>query len=283
MVPGVSGGTMAFILGIYKTLIHSIKSFDMIFVNFLFSLEIKKAFHHTNWKFLLPLGTGILTAVFSLAKMISWLLHNQPVLLWSFFFGLILASIITVSRQFHKWTVSMLLFMLSGAAITYFLIGTVPSASPNTPLFLFLSGALAICAMILPGISGAFILVLLGKYQHILEAVSNRDIYVLLIVASGAGMGILAFVRLLNWLLKKHYDVTIALLTGLMIGSLRKVWPWKKTTCCLTNTHQAVAQTLDINFIPDYWTTEVAAALCLSIAGFLGVLILDFLAKKTNT
>lgn len=282
VVPGVSGGTMAFILGIYKALINSIKSFDMVFINLLFSLKIKEAFQHANWKFLLPLGTGILTAIFTLAKMLSWLLHNKPVLLWSFFFGLILASIVTVSRQFRKWTVSIIFFILSGAVITYFLIGIVPASTPETPLFLFLSGALAICAMILPGISGAFILVLLGKYQYVLEAVSNRDLYVLVIVASGAGVGILAFVRLLNWMFNKYHDATIALLAGLMIGSLRKVWPWKNITDCITDTHQKALQTLSTNFIPDYWSKEVFIALCLSIAGFLSVLLLDFLSEKTK-
>ena len=282
VVPGVSGGTMAFILGIYKALINSIKSFDMVFINLLFSLKIKEAFQHANWKFLLPLGTGILTAIFTLAKMLNWLLHNKPVLLWSFFFGLILASIVTVSRQFRKWTVSIIFFILSGAVITYFLIGIVPASTPETPLFLFLSGALAICAMILPGISGAFILVLLGKYQYILEAVSNRDLYALVIVASGAGVGILAFVRLLNWMFNKYHDATIALLAGLMIGSLRKVWPWKNITDCITDTHQKALQTLSTNFIPDYWSKEVVIALCLSIVGFLSVLLLDFLSEKTK-
>ena len=282
VVPGVSGGTMAFILGIYETLIHAIKSFDMIFVNFLFSLKIKKAFEHTNLKFLIPLGTGILAAIFTLAKMISWLLDNHPVPLWSFFFGLILASIITVSKQFHQYAVSTPFFVLSGAAITYILIGITPAATPDTPLFLFLSGAIAICAMILPGISGSFILVLLGKYQYVLAAVSNRDLYVLLIFTSGVGVGILAFAHLLNWLFKRYHDATIALLTGLMIGSLRKIWPWKETTSCLSDTHQTVMQPLDINFIPDLWSTEVTTALCLCIAGFFVVFILDFLAKKTT-
>jgi len=280
VVPGVSGGTMAFILGIYKALISSIKSFDMIFVNLLFSLKIKEAFNHTDWKFLLPLCTGILAAVFTLAKILSWLLQNTPVLIWSFFFGLIVASIITVGRRFKKWTFEVILFVFSGAATTYFIIGIVPASTPHTPFFLFLSGALAICAMILPGISGSFILVLLGKYQHILEAVSNRDIYVLFIVASGAGFGIIAFVRLVNWLFKRYHDATIALLSGLMIGSLRKVWPWKKAAKCLTDTHHMANQMHDINFIPNCWSKEVSIALCFAITGFLAVLIIDFMSKK---
>lgn len=266
VVPGVSGGTMALILGIYRELIFSIRSFDLQFFKLLFSLKIKKAFGRASWRFVLPLLVGILTAVFTLAGILSWLLHNRPVPLWSFFFGLIIASIFTLIQHFKKRSIWIFLWIILGAVCTYYLVGIMPVATPDKAWFLFLCGAMAICAMILPGISGAFILVLLGKYQFILEAVHHRHFLILLLVAAGAGVGLFTFVRILNWFFKKYPNVTIAVLTGFMLGSLRKIWPWKKT--------------MQQNILPEHWDTDVMMAVCLSIAGFLLVFLLNFWAEK---
>ncbi|MBW2567500.1 MAG: DUF368 domain-containing protein, partial [Deltaproteobacteria bacterium] len=170
VVPGVSGGTMAFILGIYEELIKSIKSFDLSFLRLLFSLRVKDALDHASWQFLLAIGLGILMAIFTLARILAWLLQNQPVLIWSFFFGLIVASVLVVSKHLSKWTSLIFVWIGLGALFAYLLVGMVPAKTPDTAWFLFMSGAIAICAMILPGISGAFILVLLGKYHYVLEA-----------------------------------------------------------------------------------------------------------------
>ena len=280
VVPGVSGGTMAFILGIYQELIGSIKSFDLVFLRLLFSLKVKDALDHASWQFLTAVGLGILIAIFTLARILAWLLQNQPVLIWSFFFGLIVASVFAVSKHLNKWTPSIFAWIGLGALCTYFLVGMVPTKTPNTAWFLFMSGAIAICAMILPGISGAFILVLLGKYHYVLEAVNNRDIFTLLLVAGGAGVGLVTFVRLLNWLFNRYQDVTIALLTGLMFGSLRKVWPWKETLQSMRDTHGNIIATAQANILPPRWDTQLVIALCLTVIGFLIVFSLNFLAEK---
>jgi len=276
VVPGVSGGTMAFILGIYEELLEAIRSFDLRFLRLALKFRFQEAFESTAWRFLLALLAGIFLAIFSLAKLLSWLLYHQPALIWSFFFGLILASVYTVSRHLEKWGPALVLWMLLGALGTYVLVGLVPVSAPHTPLFLFLSGSVAICAMILPGISGAFVLVLLGQYAYVLEAVNNRDFLTLLIVAAGAGVGILSFVRFLNWLLKKFHDPTMALMTGLMLGALRKIWPWKQTLEGVLGDQGKTASLYQVNVLPSSWGREVFVALCLMALGFLIVFSMNW-------
>lgn len=283
VVPGVSGGTMALILGIYEELVKAIRSFDWQFLRLLFSLKMKEAMDHVSWKFLMAVVLGILIAIFSLARVLSWLLQNRPVLIWSFFFGLILASVFTVSRHLSRHNLPAAAWMLLGSIGAYFLVGMVPVSTPNAPWFLFVSGAIAICAMILPGISGSFILVLMAKYQYVLEAVNSRDLSTLFLVAAGAVFGLIAFSRFLNWLLERHHDMTIALLTGLMLGSLRKVWPWKETLQSVRDTHGYMVPIAQVNILPSHWGSEVAFALCLMALGLFSVLFLNLWAKKKNT
>ena len=278
VVPGVSGGTMAFILGIYEELINAIKSFDLKSLSLLATLKGRAFTDSISWQFLLSVGLGILAAIFTLAKALAWLLHNTPVLIWSFFLALILASVVTVSRRIKAWQPLTWLSLLGGFIGIYFLVGLVPGTTPNDLWFLFLSGAIAICAMILPGISGSFILVLLGKYQYVLEAVNQRDFLVLFVVAAGACVGIAAFSRLLGWLLNKYHDLMVAFLTGLMLGSLRKVWPWKETLESLTDSHGKTVPIVQANIVPAQWNGEVLFALCLMVTGFLVVFVLDRMA-----
>jgi putative membrane protein len=282
VVPGVSGGTMAFILGIYEELIGAIRSFDLEFLRMLRSLRIKDAVDHVSLRFLLAVGAGILIAICSLAKLISWLLENQPVLIWSFFMGLILASVFTVSRYLKEWNLPTIICAVVGIIGTYLLVGIVPGSTPNSPWFLFLSGAIAICAMILPGISGSFILVLLGKYYYVLDAVNNRDLFTLIIVTLGACFGLLAFSRLLNWLLKKYHDLTIAILAGLMLGSLRKVWPWKEPLTEMPGTHGVSANVSQANILPQQFDSEFMIAIALMAIGFLIVFALNRWAESVN-
>ncbi|MBW1700879.1 MAG: DUF368 domain-containing protein [Deltaproteobacteria bacterium] len=279
VVPGVSGGTMAFILGIYEELINAIKSFDLRSVQLLVTLKIRMLLNRISWQFLLAVGIGILTAIFTLSRVLGWLLQNRPVLIWSFFLGLILASVVSVSRRIEKWRPSTCACLLGGITGTYLLVGLVPVATPNTPWFLFLCGAVAICAMILPGISGAFMLVLLGKYQYVLGAVNNRDFVILALVAAGACVGIVLFSRLLGWLLGKYHDMMVAILTGLMLGSLRKVWPWKETVESLVDVHGKVVPLVQTNILPGQWNGEVLAALFLMLAGLVMVLFLDLFTR----
>ena len=282
IVPGVSGGTMAFILGIYEELIEAIRSFDLKFLRLVSSFRIRDAMDHISWQFLTAVGLGILMAIFSLARVLSWLLQNQKVLIWSFFFGLIIASVFTVSRFLRQWNLNVTVWMILGTIGAYFLFDIVPVSTPNTPWFLFISGVIAICSMILPGISGSFILLIIGKYHYVLEAVNNRDLFTLFIMATGAGFGLIAFSRFLNWLLRRHHDLTIAVLTGLMLGSLRKVWPWKNTLQSMTDNLGNVLPLVQANILPPRLDSETALALSLMVVGGLVVFSLDLCAKKKN-
>jgi len=282
VIPGVSGGTMAFILGIYEELIEAIKSFDLKSLHLLVTLKGRSFLDRFSWQFLLSLCAGIMLAIFTLARLLSWLLQNKPVLIWSFFFGLILASIVTISHRVEAWTPPVWLSCIWGAVGTYLLVGLVPVKTPDTPWFLFICGAIAICAMILPGISGSFILVLLGKYQYVLEAVNNRDIWTLFLVAGGACTGIALFSRILGWLLRNYHDLMVGLLTGLMLGSLRKVWPWKEAVRTLVDKSGEVISLVQRNVLPEQWSGEVLGALALMVAGLLTVLILDYVARSTR-
>ena len=282
VVPGVSGGTMAFILGIYKELIHAIRSFDLEFLRMLRSLRIKEAVDHVSLRFIFAVGAGILIAIFSLARILSWLLENQPIMIWSFFMGLILASVFTVSRYLGQWNLPVIICVVFGAIGAYLLVGIVPGSTPNSPWFLFMSGAVAICAMILPGISGSFILVLLGKYYYVLDAVNNRDLFTIFIVAVGACFGLLAFSRLLNWLLKRYHDLTIAILAGLMLGSLRKVWPWKRQLEEVAGSHGESINISQVNTLPQQFDGELLIAASLMVAGFLIVFFLNRLSEGVS-
>ena len=280
VVPGVSGGTMAFILGIYEELIEAIRSFNLRFIKTLLSFQFRRALDLASWRFIGALVLGILIAVFSLARVLAWLLENKPVLIWSFFFGLVLASVLIVSRNLARWNLPAVVWTALGALGAYVLVGTVPVKTPDAPWFLFLSGAVAICAMILPGISGSFILVLLGKYHYVLAAVNERNLFVLAVFTAGTLFGITSFVRLLSWLLKRHHDLTIALLTGLMLGSLRKVWPWKRTVDTILDSHGQAVPVSQVNILPSHWSGEVTAAVILALTGFVVVLCLEFLAAR---
>lgn len=237
IVPGVSGGTMAFITGIYDTLLASIRAFDLDFLRKLFRLDIAGAWQHVNGAFLLALVAGIATSIFSLAQIVSWLLEQHPVPLWAFFFGLILASAIVLLREIENWTPAVVLNLLAGSAIAL-LIALAPVVSLDIGLAgVFLAGFVAICAMILPGISGSFILVLLGMYSTVLVAIKSLDLLFILVFVLGAGSGLLCFSRLLHWLLHRFHQPTMALLTGFLFGSLAVVWPWKRVLEWVENSH----------------------------------------------
>jgi len=274
-IPGISGGTIAFLLGIYEDLINSIKSFDLRFVRLLCCFKIREAFSSVAWQFLGAILFGIASAIIILSKVISWLLTNQPVLIYSFFFGLILATVPIIAGIIKRWTFSKILAVILSACGTYFFVGMVPLVTPETSWFLFLSGAIAISTMILPGISGAFILVLLGKYQFILNAVNDRDIFNLGVFLLGVGVGIVSFVRVLSWLFNKFHDLTVTIITGIVIGSLRKIWPWKEITETILTGHGKIIPIAETNILPSQFNGDVIAALAIMAVGFILALMLD--------
>ena len=293
IVPGVSGGTMAFILGIYEELLHSIRTIGRPeFLRAVFRLRIKEVFQLLNWPFLAAVGLGIFISILTLSGMLEWLLVNQPVYIWSFFFGLVLASVFTVSVRVGRWTPTAFLLLALGAVIAYWIVGLVPAQTPNTWWFLLLSGALASCAMILPGISGAFILVILGKYQYVLSAVNQRDMVTIGLVAVGAAIGLVTFAQVLSWLFKRYHDLTVAVLIGLMVGSLRKLWPWKVDVEWLRDSagnfvldrHGDLLVIKQANVLPDFSTTagwvETAVALLLALTAIAAVVMIDRLAGQ---
>ena len=268
IVPGVSGGTMAFILGIYQELLNSIKSADSHLLRLLLKLKFSEASNYFPWRFLAAVGIGILIAILTLAKALETQLETNPTQVWSFFFGLVLASILTVARSIKGWRPSLVLFASSSCLVSYLILGVTPTTTPETNWFLFLSGAIAINAMILPGISGAYILVLLGKYKYILSAVNSRDILTLAIVLAGAAIGLTTFVRLLSWLLDKYRNITMTLLTGLMIGSLRRLWPWKSDTNPMNP------------ILPETINNEILLSIAIAIAGMMAILIITKISAK---
>ncbi len=228
VVPGVSGGTIAFITGIYQPLLDGIQTFDMAFFKLFFRGRFRQALSRIPWSFLLPLVAGIACSIFSLAKLVLYLLHVYPIVVWSFFFGLIVASIVLLFRDLKRRGPGVWTAFAVGAAFAWWLTGAETMRMAQNPPMLFLAGFIAICAMILPGISGAFILVLLGQYQFVLTAVTAFNLSVLVLFALGGVCGLLLFARVLNYCLRRYHTATLAILIGVMAGSLRTVWPWQE-------------------------------------------------------
>lgn len=251
LIPGVSGGTIAFICGIYGRLIEGIKSFDLEAMRMVFRLDFKGLLGKIPFLFFIPLGLGLVTAVFSLSGLLGYLFQHHPVSLWSFFFGLILGSIVLLSRETWQWNARDWAAFVIATALTYILVGLPVMKTPDTLPFLFLSGAIAICAMILPGISGSYLLVILGKYEQVLDAISSRDFLSLAVFGAGIVTGILSFVRIVSWLLHHRRRVTLIALTGIMTGALRTVWPWKETLTTRLNSKGETVPLHQINALPD--------------------------------
>lgn len=255
VVPGVSGGTIAFITGIYEELINSIKSINLAALQLLFQLQFREFWKKINGNFLISVVCGIGISIFSLAKLMNYLLGTHPIEIWSFFFGLIIASSLLIAKEIRKWDIFTFLALAAGCAGAYTITVLSPASTPQTWWFIMLSGAIAICAMILPGISGAFILLLLGKYTFIMAAVSELRISVILLFAMGAVVGIISFSHFLSWLLKNYHTLTIALLTGFMLGSLNKVWPWKESLEFFRDTHGIQHVLIEKNVSPATFST----------------------------
>lgn len=313
VVPGVSGGTIAFISGIYEELLGSISNVNLGLFKTLKKEGFKAAWKQLNGNFLLSLFLGIFISIISLAKAIKYLLENEPILLWSFFFGLVLASIIYIAKQISKWNFIAVIVLILGAFLAYYITTLNPLVSENSSsLYILLAGAIAICAMILPGISGSFILVLLGAYKPVLDAVNDKDFKTILTFMVGAVVGLLSFSKVLKWLFANYKNYTLAVLTGFIIGSLNKIWPWKLTQSVFDKSSSSVVQFKDVsnlgslsvyqNQLNDFENYKVALeksispfqysevnlgidsqlipAIILAIAGFALILLMEKLAVQ---
>lgn len=283
VVPGVSGGTIAFISGIYEELLGSISNVNLGLFKTLKKEGFKAAWTQLNGNFLASLFLGIFVSIVSLAKAIKYLLENEPVLLWSFFFGLVLASIIYIAKQITKWNAVSFIVLILGAFLAYYITTLNPLVSENSsPIFIFIAGAIAICAMILPGISGSFILVLLGAYKPVLNALNNKDFKTILIFMAGAIVGLLTFSRVLKWLFKHYKNITLAALTGFIIGSLNKIWPWKETLTWRTNSHGVEVPFNQQSVTPFSFDgdAQLVMAIVLAIVGFAIILGMERLAVQ---
>jgi putative membrane protein len=298
VVPGVSGGTIAFISGIYEELLESIDNVKLSAIKVWKEKGFKEAWTSINGNFLLALFTGIAISILSLAKLIKWLLHNEPVLLWSFFFGLVLASILYIAKQIKGWDIKVIIAILATSALSYYITLAEPFASPDSPFYLLFCGFIAIIAMILPGVSGAFILLILGAYQTAIDTINNlrdglvngdmtmfKDAFInFLLLAIGAIVGIKVFSKALNWMFKHKKNLTLAILTGFMIGSLNKIWPWKEVLKTRVNSKGEVVTLLDKSILPSSYDgdNQMLLAIIFMVIGFASILILEYLGSNNN-
>lgn len=285
VIPGVSGGTIAFITGIYEELINSIKSINASLFRTLFSQGIAAAWKQVNGTFLFSVLSGILLSIFSLARLISWLLANHQMLVWAFFFGLIVGSAIFIGRKIKQWNAMTLIMLLLGTAVAYYITIATPATTPEGLWIVFISGAIAISAMILPGISGSFILLLLGKYEFILNAVKDLKVLILITFGAGCALGIIAFSNLISWLFKRFHNATLALLTGFMAGSLNKLWPWKEVIEHRLNSQGELVPFLEKSISPARFAattgegTLLVPVLACAIAGLLLIFLFERLTS----
>lgn len=290
VVPGVSGGTIAFISGIYEELIDTISRVNLKTINILFKEGFNPFWKAMNGNFLVALLAGVVFSILSLSKVISYFLENEPIATWSFFFGLVLASIPLVAKKVVNWSGLRYFAFAAGAIIAWLVTGLPPVTEPGALWYLFLSGMIAICAMILPGISGSFILILLGSYFTILSALNNRDITVILVFVAGAITGILAFSKFLKFMFSRFHDLTVATLAGFLLGSLNKIWPWKNVLEWFVKhpgeaNEQKIAL-IEENVLPGTYAnltgepSQLVLAIIMAVAGVALIYILERLAVK---
>ena len=311
-VPGVSGGTIAFISGIYEELIKTISGVNLSLFKTLKKEGFSAFWTQLNGNFIVALLSGIIISYVSFMRLAKYLIENHPILIWSFFFGLIVASIFFVGKQINKWNAGVVVSIILGALAAYYITTLPTMADNNSSLFLFFAGALAICAMILPGISGSFILVILGAYKTLSDALHDFDVKKIAVFTFGAIVGLLSFSHILKWLFKHYHNITLALLTGFIFGSLNKIWPWKLTDEVIEKSSGKILAFSDISElgtlsvyqqqmndfesykmvseksimafqyseINDYIDPQVLPAIILMVVGFLTIFILEKIGSK---
>ncbi|MCK5809306.1 DUF368 domain-containing protein [bacterium] len=287
IIPGVSGGTMALITGIYEQLLEAIRSIDMQTVKHLLKGEISAAIAGVHIRFLAALLSGIAVAIISLARIMHYLLTTHESYTFGLFFGMIAASIVVIGRQV-KWNPKSIVSGILGAVSAWLIVGLIPVETPTSLIFIMFSGFIAICAMILPGISGAFLLLIMGKYEFITGALKNpfghassgdSSLLIIFVFLIGAFFGITLFARFLKWLLSKYHTVTLAFLTGLMGGSMRRIWPWKGDVVTKM-IREKVHVISESNVLPSHINTAFFVVIALMIVGFLVVYYLEKVSNK---
>ena len=280
VIPGVSGGTIALITGIFERLINAIKSFDIKALKLLLAGKFKEFADHIDLAFLVSLFTGVGIAIISLAKLFKFLFENHPIYIWAFFFGLVIASVFFVGKTVKKWDVSSIVSLIIGTVVAVSISVLTPASEDSSFIYLIFCGVVAICSMILPGLSGSFVLILMGNYQLVMiNAVSELNVKVLLPVAIGAGVGLIAFSHFLSWLLKKYHNQTIALLTGFIAGSLGILWPWKEA---ITKQFGEKIKTVDYNYYLPNLDSGFYLALFFIILGIASIVATELIANKKH-
>jgi putative membrane protein len=289
VIPGVSGGTMALITGIFERLIFAFKSFNLKAVKLLFSLKLKEFIVHIDLYFLLAVFTGIALAILSLARLFDYLFTNYPVYIWAYFFGLVMASVYFVGKTIDKWRLSVIIAFIIGTAIAVIISLLSPASENSNVFYLFVCGIVAICSMILPGISGSFILILMGNYKLVMiEAVNNLSPDILFPVGSGAIIGLLAFSHILSWVFKRYRDQTISLLTGFILGSLSVLWPWQRMIYLRDALGELIlkkGEPIVMKFekvIPETFNMQVIIAIIFAITGIITIWAVEKIAVKKS-
>jgi putative membrane protein len=286
VIPGVSGGTIALITGIFERIIHAIKSFDTTAIKLLFKGKIKELIKYVDFYFLIVVLSGMVISIVTLAKLLKYLFVSHPVYIWSFFFGLIIASVYYVGKTVVKWNAGVVFSFVFGTGIAIWISYMNPSTPNDSFIYLMICGVVAVCSMILPGLSGSFVLILMGNYELVMiDAVNEGNIGILAPVVLGGIIGILALSHILSWIFKKYKDQTIALLTGFILGSLSILWPWKteiyRTDVLgefILKNNEKIVQGYKL-FLPNSFNTEVLMAIVLAILGLLTIALIEVLAK----
>lgn len=280
VIPGVSGGTIALITGIFERLINAIKSFNLNAVKLLFSGKIKAFIEHTDLYFLIALFSGIAASIISVARLFDFLFEHYPVYIWSFFFGLIIASVIFVGKTVEKWKISVIISFIIGAIAAISITLLTPASENDGFIYLMLCGVVAVCSMILPGLSGSFVLILMGNYQLVMiDAINDMRIDILLPVVLGAMGGLLGFSYILSWVFKKFRDQTISTLTGFILGSLGIIWPWKNE---IIKSFSGKEKVVGYDYHLPAMNMEFFVALGLIIAGFVVIWLMEVQASRSG-
>jgi putative membrane protein len=290
VIPGVSGGTIALITGIFERLIHAIKSFNLKAIRLLFSLKFKEFAIQTDLLFLIAVFGGILIAIVTLARLLGFLFIHYPVYIWSFFFGLVLASVFFVGKNVSRWSAGVVVTFALGAGVAFIITFLNPATENRSLFYLVLSGVVAMCSMILPGLSGSFVLILMGNYQLVMiNAVNNLDLTILVPTGIGMIVGLLAFSHLLSWVFNRFRDQTIALLTGFILGSLGILWPWQRIVYLLDEMGSHVLHKGEpvifryVRYLPETMNREVIFALLFALTGIMVIWAIEKTAgKKTR-